>query len=320
MFPRQEMKRKYLPENQTEYVDLLVIGGGAAGMGAALSAAGAGKSVLLCERDPELGGILNQCTHKGFGHGYFREDLTGPQYAARFIRKVSGSGIDVRLGTTVLSLDGDRTALLSGKNGVNRIGFSQCVLAAGCRERTIGSLKVAGTRPAGVMTAGAAQQMMNRGGYGIGKRILILGSGDIGQIMARQLRQAGCEVVCMLEMMDHIGGMERNRRECLEAYHIPVMLRTTVEEILGEGRIRGVIARNLDTGERMEIPCDTLLTALGLIPDRTLCRKLLSISESNADEPLLPSWLHLCGNCESVHDIVDSVTREALILGRKIFT
>ena len=288
-------------------------------MGAALSAAGAGKSVLLCERDPELGGILGQCTHPGFGHGYFHEDLTGPQYAARFIQKISASGIDVRTGTTAISLDGDRTALLSGREGMYRVSFSQCILAAGCRERTIGSLKVAGTRPAGVMTAGTAQQMMNRGGYGIGKKVLILGSGDIGQIMARQVRQAGFEVVCMLEMMDHIGGMERNRRECIEAYHIPVMLRTTVEEILGEGRIRGVVARNLDTGERIEISCDTLLTALGLIPDRTLCRKLIPATDINTRYPRLPSWLHLCGNCESVHDIVDSVTKEALILGRKIF-
>lgn len=313
------MKREDLHENAEEYVDLLVIGGGAAGMGAALSAAGAGKSVLLCERDPELGGILGQCAHPGFGHGYFHEDLTGPQYAARFIQKISASGIDVRTGTTAISLDGDRTALLSGREGMYRVSFSQCILAAGCRERTIGSLKVAGTRPAGVMTAGTAQQMMNRGGYGIGKKVLILGSGDIGQIMARQVRQAGFEVVCMLEMMDHIGGMERNRRECIEAYHIPVMLRTTVEEILGEGRIRGVVARNLDTGERIEISCDTLLTALGLIPDRTLCRKLIPATDINTRYPRLPSWLHLCGNCESVHDIVDSVTKEALILGRKIF-
>lgn len=313
------MKREDLHENAEEYVDLLVIGGGAAGMGAALSAAGAGKSVLLCERDPELGGILGQCAHPGFGHGYFHEDLTGPQYAARFIQKISAPGIDVRTGTTAISLDVDRTALLSGREGMYRVSFSQCILAAGCRERTIGSLKVAGTRPAGVMTAGAAQQMMNRGGYGIGKKVLILGSGDIGQIMARQVRQAGFEVVCMLEMMDHIGGMERNRRECIEAYHIPVMLRTTVEEILGEGRIRGVIARNLDTGERIEISCDTLLTALGLIPDRTLCRKLIPATDINTRYPRLPSWLHLCGNCESVHDIVDSVTKEALILGRKIF-
>ncbi len=313
------MKREDLHENAEEYVDLLVIGGGAAGMGAALSAAGAGKSVLLCERDPELGGILGQCAHPGFGHGYFHEDLTGPQYAARFIQKISASGIDVRTGTTAISLDGDRTALLSGREGMYRVSLSQCILAAGCRERTIGSLKVAGTRPAGVMTAGTAQQMMNRGGYGIGKKVLILGSGDIGQIMARQVRQAGFEVVCMLEMMDHIGGMERNRRECIEAYRIPVMLRTTVEEILGEGRIRGVIARNLDTGERIEISCDTLLTALGLIPDRTLCRKLIPATDINTRYPRLPSWLHLCGNCESVHDIVDSVTKEALILGRKIF-
>lgn len=318
------MNREALPEKRTEYVDaeyvdLLVIGGGAAGMGAALSAAGSGKRVLLCEREKELGGVLRQCVHPGFGHGYFHEDLTGPQYAERFIREVSDSGIDVRTGTTVLSLEEDRTALLSGRDGMYRIGFSRCILAAGCLERTIGSLPVAGTRPAGVMTAGTAQQLINRGGYGIGKKVLILGSGDIGQIMARQIRQAGGEVVCMLEMTDHIGGLERNRRECLETYHIPVMLRTTVEEILGEGRIRGVIARNLDTGECREIACDTLLTALGLIPDRTLLRKLIPAADPAAENPVLPPWLYLCGNCESVHDIVDSVTKEALALGRKIF-
>lgn len=295
-----------------EKYEILVIGGGAAGMAVSLAACRKGRKVLLAEHDAELGGILNQCVHKGFGHGIFREDLTGQEYAARFIPEILNSGIEVRTGTAVLSLDKDRTALLSGPEGLYRVAFEQCVLAAGCRERTCESLGIAGTRPAGVFTAGTAQQLINRGGYGIGTRIVILGSGDIGQIMARQFAQAGLQVAAMVEQMDHPGGLERNRKECLEAFHIPVILRTTVDEILGTKRICGVMARDLETGRRYEIACDTLVTAVGLIPDRILCRGLA------ADNGQLPAWLHLCGNCESVHDIVDSVTREAYELGNRI--
>ena len=291
-----------------ERTELLVIGGGAAGMAAALAAARAGRSVLLCERSDRLGGVLNQCLHSGFGLSVFREDLTGPEYAARCVAALDGSGVRARTGTSVVSLAPDRTALLSGRDGVRRVQFARCILAAGCRERTVGSLGVAGTRPAGVFTAGTAQRLENVDHRSVGSRIVILGSGDVGQIMARQFARSGRTVVAVVEQREQVGGLARNRRECLEAYDIPVLLRSTVDEILGAGHICGVMVRHLDTGARERLDCDALVTAVGLIPDRALCRDVLSGGE-------LPPWLRLCGNCESVHDIVDSVTREAERLG-----
>ena len=286
-----------------ERFDLLVIGGGAAGLSAALAAEKSGRSVLLAEGEPRLGGILNQCFHQGFGEG-----LTGPAYAQRLIDQVGRSSICVRTGTFALRIGPDRTALLSGREGLGRVSFQRCILAAGCRERTIASLPVAGTRPAGVFTAGTAQKLMNMGGYDIGSRVVILGSGDVGQIMARQLVLAGKQVAAVIEQKPRLGGLPRNRRECLEAFQIPVILRATVDEILGEGRIRGVMVRDLATGRRWELACDTLLTALGLIPDRELCRSLTGGGP-------LPGWLRLCGNCNYVHDMVDSVIKEAASLG-----
>ena len=284
-----------------ECFDLLVIGGGAAGLSAVSSAASEpGRRVLLVEREPQLGGILNQCLHEGFGEG-----LTGPAYARRLIDRAERSGACIRTGVSVLRIDPDRTALLSSREGLRRVGFQRCILAAGCRERTIASLAVAGSRPAGVFTAGTAQKLMNSGGYDIGNSVVILGSGDVGQIMARQLALAGKRVVAVIEQQLRLGGLPRNRRECLEAFQIPVILRATVDEILGDGRIRGVMVRDLPTGRRWELPCDTLLTALGLIPDRALCRTLVP----------LPDWLRLCGNCDYVHNMVDSVVKEAASLG-----
>ena len=287
-----------------ERFDLLVIGGGAAGLSAASSAAKPGRRVLLAEGEPELGGVLNQCFHQGFGRG-----LTGPAYARRLIGQAERSGACVRTGTFVLRIDPDRTALLSSREGLRRVGFDQCILAAGCRERTIASLPVAGSRPAGVFTAGTAQKLMNIGRYEIGHRVVILGSGDVGQIMARQLVLAGKRVIAVVEQKPRLGGLPRNRRECLEAFQIPVILRATVDEILGEGRIRGVVVRDLPTGRRRELACDTLLTALGLVPDRELCRPLAG------RDGLLPGWLRLCGNCDYVHDMADSVIKEAARLG-----
>lgn len=286
-----------------EYFDLFVIGGGAAGLSAALAAAKPGRRVLLVEGEPQLGGILNQCFHQGFGEG-----LTGPAYAKRLIDEVERSSVCACTGTFVLRIDPNRTALLSSREGLRRVGFHRCILAAGCRERTIASLPTAGGRPAGIFTAGTAQKLMNTGRYDIGNSIVILGSGDVGQIMARQLTLAGKRVVAVIEQKPRLGGLPRNRRECLEAFQIPFILRSTVDEILGEGRVRGVMVRDLPTGRRRELACDTLLTALGLIPDRALCRSL-------AGDGPLPSWLRLCGNCDYVHDMVDSVIKEAASLG-----
>ncbi len=291
-----------------ELYELLVVGGGAAGMAAAEAAARAGRSVLLAERESALGGILRQCVHRGFGRTVFGEEVSGQAFAEYWRRRVAQSKAKVLTDTSVISLSRDRTALLSGPTGLRRVRFGRCILSAGCYERTAESLPLAGTRPSGVYTAGTAQALMNLGHYRIGNRIVILGSGDVGQIMARQFVQAGLEVVCLVEQRGALGGLARNRRDCIEAYRIPVRLRATVEEIRGTGRLSGVVVRELDTGKREAVECDTLVTALGLIPDRTLCRAM-------KEEGRLPDWLRLCGNCDYVHDMVDSVIREASALG-----
>ncbi len=285
--------------NAMEETDILVIGGGAAGLAAAESLS-ARRRVLLVEREERLGGVLLQCVHRGFGG-----EQTGPAYAAGSVARLAKTAVQVRTGTHVLSLAPDRTALLSSPRGLERVRFDRCVLATGCRERTIHALPVAGTRPAGIFTAGTVQRLLLDHGP-VGERIVVLGSGDIGQIVARQLVQSGRRVVAMVEQRDRLGGLARNRRDCVEAYHIPVLLRSTVDEILGEGRISGVVVRDLDTGRRRRLVCDTLLTALGLVPDQDLCRGL------GAD---LPDWLALCGNCDYVHEMVDGVVREAAALG-----
>ena len=267
-------------------------------MAAALAAAERGCSVLLAEAEEALGGVLRQCSHRGFGGG-----LTGPAYARELIGPVESSGVQVRTGTCVLRLAPDRTALLSSRRGLERAAFGRCVLAAGCRERSVHSLPMAGTRPAGIYTAGQAQRMMNLDRLDVGDDIVILGSGDVGQIMARQFVQAGKRVIAMIEQRSVLGGLPRNRRACVEAYRIPVLLRSTVDEILGGGRIRGVMVRDLRTGRREALPCGTLVTALGLIPDRAL-------ASGGA-----PDWLHFCGNCDYVHDVVERVVAEAAALG-----
>jgi NADPH-dependent 2,4-dienoyl-CoA reductase/sulfur reductase-like enzyme len=293
-----------------EQFDLLVVGGGAGGMAAALAACETGHRVALAEQTGQLGGVLCQCLHRGFGRGYFGEDLTGPEYAARFTQRMARSPVTVWCNTAVVALHPDQTALLAGPGQVRRVGFKTCILAAGCRETPIGALPVSGTRPAGIFTAGQAQQLVNLGHYALGREIVILGSGDIGQIMARQLTLQGGRIVAMVEKRDTPGGLLRNRRECLQAFHIPLLLRSTVAEIRGSGRIQSVVVRQIDTGAQTELRCDTLITALGLIPDQTLAEELKKTGR-------LPDWLYLCGNCDTVHEIVDSVTWQALEIGRK---
>ncbi len=289
--------------------DLLVIGGGAAGMAAALAAEEAGaERILIAERETSPGGILRQCIHNGFGLGYFHEDLTGTEYARRFTERLEKSCVEFRGDTTVLELREDKSALLSSTAGVETVGFKRCVLATGCRERAIGSLPVSGTRPAGVYSAGTAQKMVNLMGLDIGENIVILGSGDIGMIMARRFTLLGKNVIAMVEKEASPGGLARNIRNCIEAYSIPVLTRSTVSRIHGKGRIEGVSIRNMESGEEKLIPCDTLIVSVGLIPERELI--------SGFD--VIPEWLSLCGNCESVHEIVDSVTMQAEAVGRKI--
>ena len=293
-----------------EKVDLLVVGGGAAGMSAALAAAGAGPvSVLLADREDRLGGVLPQCIHHGFGLGYFHRDLTGPEYARRLTAQMEGTAVSVSLRTTVLSLSCQRTAELSGPRRYGLVTFRRLILATGCREIPIGALPVTGTRPAGVFTAGEAQRMINLRQWKPGRTVLVLGSGDFGLIMARRFALEGCRVVGVVEQKAVCGGMVRNYRTCLVEHRIPLILRATVTQLHGEGRLTAVTLRHLDTGEEELVACDTLVTAVGLVPERELITGLGG---------KLPDWAALCGNCDYVHDMVDAVTIQAQELGRQV--
>lgn len=281
-------------------------------MAAALSAKENGvSSVLLVERSNMLGGILNQCIHSGFGLSYFGEELTGQEYAERFRRKMDASGIDVLTDTAVISLHPDGTVHLSGeKCGLLEIKAQAVILATGCRERPIGALPVTGSRPSGIFAAGAAQKMVNLGGYDIGDCYVILGSGDIGMIMARQLKQLGKDVIAVIEKEEKCGGLLRNRINCLDDYHIPLRTRCTVSRIHGKGRITGVTVHDLSSEQEEFIACDTLITSVGLIPERELSEEAADGSGS------LPEWLFLCGNACYVHDTVDDVAVESERIGK----
>lgn len=293
------------------YSDILVIGGGAAGMAAAAGAAAGGAGVLLVDERPCLGGILPQCIHRGFGRGLYGEDLTGPEYCEREARRFLSSGAAYFPRARVTRIEKDRTASVSTPAGLFLCSFDQCVLATGCREKNFYALGISGTRPDGIYTAGEAQEMLNLGRYDIGNRIVILGSGDIGQIVARRLVITGRTVVAMAEMNDHIGGMKRNRKECIADYRIPVILRSTVTEVHGYPKLTAVTLRHLDTGEEEMVSCDALITALGLVPET-------SAADSLKSDQGFPDWLHLCGNAGYVHEIVDSVSMEGLRLGQML--
>ena len=291
--------------------DMVVVGGGPGGMAAALSAREAGvKRILLVERDEALGGILRQCVHSGFGRICFGEELTGIQYAQRFCDRIRQSDIYIWTDTAVIDLNEEGVLRLSGEQtGLVTVKAKAVILASGCRERPIGTVAVAGTRPSGVFAAGAAQKMINIGRYQLGQKFVILGSGDIGLIMARQLKLLHKEVLAVLEKEDHCGGLERNRINCLEKYEIPLKLCCTITEIHGKGRITGVKIKNLCNEQEDFLACDTLITAIGLIPERELIENLYL-------DKKLPEWLFLCGNACYVHDAVDDVTLEAEETGK----
>ncbi len=315
--------------------DTVVVGGGPAGLGAALGALESGVSrVLIVERDAEPGGILRQCIHSGFGLHHFKEELTGPEYAARFIADVIDHDIDVAPMTYVtgMGLDTDglkHVRVLSERGGVGEISCRSVVLAMGCRERTRGAIRIPGSRPSGVLTAGLAQKLVNLEGYIPGHRVAILGSGDIGLIMARRLTLEGCEVVGVFELMPYSNGLTRNVVQCLNDYNIPLHLATTVTAIRGKDRVEGIQVAPVDDHLRpmmdraYEVDCDTLLLSIGLIPENELSKNLGVKLDLTTGGPVVSSIMETsmpgvfaCGNVLHVHDLVDYVTAESLRAGR----
>lgn len=315
-----------------ERYDLVIIGGGPAGLAAAVSAHDAGVSrILILERDDRLGGILNQCIHPGFGLHTFKEELTGPEYAQRFIDRVKERQIECRLSTMVLDITAEKViTAISPERGLAAIQAEAIILAMGCRERSRGALNIPGFRPAGIYSAGAAQRLVNIDGELPGRRVVILGSGDIGLIMARRMTLEGAEVLCVAELMPYSGGLKRNIVQCLNDFDIPLHLGHTVVDIQGKRRLEGVTIAQVDEkgtpipGTEKHYACDTLLLSCGLIPENELSRGLgVEISPvtsgpvvSESLETSVPG-VFAAGNVLHVHDLVDFVSQEAAEAGSR---
>jgi NADPH-dependent 2,4-dienoyl-CoA reductase/sulfur reductase-like enzyme len=315
-------------------VDAVVVGGGSAGLAAALALRGEGRSVAVVERDPFLGGILLQCIHSGFGIHEFGEDLTGPEYAERFIRPSMAAGIEIFLDATVMEIGGEpggRTLTAFSRTlGQVCLSCRAVVLAMGCRERNRGNIAIAGTRPAGVFTAGLAQRLVNIEGCIPGRRVVIVGSGDIGLIMARRLTLVGCAVLAVVEIQPYPSGSVRNIVQCLNDFSIPLHLRHVVTRIAGRDRVESVEVAPLEDGhpdhqKAFRIACDTVLLSVGLIPENELSRAAgVAINEATAgpwvDGDLMTGveGIFACGNVLHVHDLVDFVTEEARRCGMRV--
>ncbi len=310
--------------------DLAVVGGGPAGMAAALKAHEEGiEKIIILERADTLGGILEQCIHTGFGLHYFGEELSGPEYAGRFIKQVSETDIDVKVDTMVLDISDDNVVTACNKeDGLLTIKAKAIVLAMGCRERPRGALSIAGSRSSGIMTAGTAQKYVNIDGYMPGKTVVILGSGDIGLIMARRMTLEGAKVKAVCELMPYSGGLTRNIVQCLEDFGIPLRLSCTVVSTHGKDRLEGVTVANVDEhlkpipGTEEYIPCDTLMLSVGLIPENELSKNAGIELDRITNGPSVDEYretLHkgvfACGNVLQVHDLVDYVTEESRIAG-----
>ena len=311
--------------------DLVIIGGGPAGLSAANAAWEDGcRSICIVERDRELGGILNQCIHNGFGLHYFKEELTGPEYAGRFVEMLKETGVDVRLDAMVLDVTAEKEVhIVSSAAGYEVLEAKAVVLAMGCRERTRGAIAIPGTRPAGVFTAGTAQRYLNIEGYMVGKRVVILGSGDIGLIMARRMTLEGAKVLACVEVMPYSGGLTRNIVQCLNDFDIPLYLSHTITDIQGTERVERVVVSEVGPdrrpipGTEMEFDCDTVLLSVGLIPENELSRAAGIEMDTRTNGPVVYEnmetsipGIFACGNVLHVHDLVDFVTAESARAGK----
>ena len=310
--------------------ELVIIGGGPAGMSAAVAAHRSGiRDILLLERDEHLGGILQQCIHNGFGLHRFGEELTGPEYAWRYEQMVQETGMEVMLNTMVLEVTGEKKIIATNASlGIFEIEAEAIILAMGCRERAKGSLNIAGTRPAGIYSAGTAQKYVNQKGYLPGREVVILGSGDIGLIMARRMTLEGAKVKAVCELMPYSGGLARNIQQCLKDFDIPLLLSHTVVEIHGKDRVEGVTIAQVDEkrrpidATRQYIACDTLLLSVGLIPEMS-CQRSRDLygrhhkgGGGGSGSRDISGWHFRLRNVLHVHDLVDFVSQEAETAGR----